>query len=62
MSDIINVYSLILKAGFDAPDFYPVIFEELVQVNMLFELEDDLPLGRKSGILRGFGNGSPPAV
>lgn len=62
MSDITNVYSLILKVGFDVPDFYSVIFEEFVQVKTLLDLEDDLPMDRKSRMLRRFGSGSPPQV
>lgn len=44
MSDINNVYFPILKAGFDVPDFYSVIFEGFAQVNILLGLEDDLPM------------------
>lgn len=62
MSYIINVYSLILKAGFDAHDFYPVMFKQFVQVNILLDLEDDLPMGGRSRVLRGFGSDSPPQV
>lgn len=60
MSDIINDYSLILEVGFDVPDLYSVIFEEFVQVKTLLDLDDDLPVGIKSRMLKGFGSGSPP--
>lgn len=44
MSGISNVYFPTLKADFNVPDFYPVIFEGFAQINMLPGLEDDLPI------------------